>query len=69
MLGKPKYKIGDKVSFEFEDIILVGEVYIVDTYGTFGQNEEPSYDVKVSDKYRYHGLHKHIRESELTLFE
>ena len=69
VLGKPKYKVGDKVSFEFDGIVLVGEVYIVDDYGTFEQNEETSYDVMVGDEYKYKGLHKHIRESNLTLFE
>jgi len=46
---------------------LTGKVYIVDPYGTFEQNEEPSYDVMV-ENYKGSGqacLVKHIRESKL----
>lgn len=54
MLGKPKYKVGDKVKFtltrmdektqEYE-----GEVYIVDAYGTFFNPYEVCYDIMVED--------------------
>ena len=70
MIGNPKHKIDDKVSFKIENIegdeyILTGRVYIVDKYGTFEQNEEPSYDIMVySGAYptSYPCLFKHIRE-------
>ena len=65
MVGKPKYKVGDTVSFKFRDTVLTGQIYIVDKYGTFEQNEEPSYDIMVTEQFN--GLHKHYRESELTL--
>ena len=73
MLGNPKYKVYDKVSFKIEDennieYTLTGEVYIVDAYGTFEQDEEPSYDIMVeSGDYptRYPSLFKYIRESEV----
>lgn len=56
----PKYERGDVVRFEFGDEVLEGMVEIVDRYGTFGQNEEPSYDL-----YRFENntLYKHVRES------
>ena len=71
MLGKPKFKEGDKVQFpvRLEDDTLVtckGEVYIVDAYGTFEQCEEPSYDVMVD--WMDSGtnvLFKHVVESVL----
>lgn len=74
MVGKPKYKYEDKVGFwlkpyqEPEKKFFVGTVYIVDAYGTFEQNEEPSYDIMVED---FNGtgrpcLVKHIRESEIV---
>lgn len=71
----PKFDYGDKVSFEYtqdgKKNVLVGEVYIVDRFGTFEQHEEPSYDVLVKDFVAGNGtqmgdcLFKHIRESQL----
>ena len=79
MLGKPKYKLGDTVSFRYkpgnelvqlknlkDEYIVTGSVYIVDAYGTFEQNEEPSYDVMVVSgelPIGYPCLFKHLRES------
>ena len=69
MLGRPKFKREDMVTFEVE---LNGElwkidgvIYIVDAYGTSDQNEEPSYDIEAF----YNGevmLFKHIRESQVS---
>ena len=63
MLGKPKHKYEDKVSFEFNGQIKIGVVYIVDAWGTFEQNEEPSYDILVEEENM---LYKHVRESWLV---
>lgn len=60
-MPEPKYVKGDVVRFEFRDgETIEGMVEIVDRYGTFDQNEEPSYDV-----YRFEDntLYKHVRES------
>lgn len=61
----PKYKKGDVVKFEFfsDRDPLEGMIEIVDRFGTFEQNEEPSYDV-----YRFEDntLYKHVRESLVT---
>lgn len=72
MIGKPKYKVGDRVSFKIkddgEDFIVSGKVYIVDAYGTFEQNEEPSYDVMAEESHYDKDsscLYKHVRESSL----
>ena len=62
MIGKPKFKQGDKVSFMWEDQLKIGYVDIVDAYGTFEQNEEPSYDILIKNKEE-HCLYKHFRES------
>lgn len=62
MLGKPKYKRNDKVSFEVNDIVKQGYVYIVDAYGTFFQVDEPSYDIMVEED---NCLYKHIPESHI----
>lgn len=60
MIGHPKYKRNDVVSFKFRDEIKTGTVYIVDSWGTFEQNEEPSYDILVEEN---NTLYKHVRES------
>ena len=64
-LGKPKFKIDDEVKFKFNEKYLAGKVYIVDRWGTFEQNEEPSYDVMVEnfDQKGNACLVKHVRES------
>lgn len=62
MIGHPKYKRNDVVSFKFNDAIKTGTVYIVDAYGTFEQNEEPSYDIFVESE---NTLYKHVRESKV----
>ena len=68
--GKPKCKRGDLVGFylspygEEQEKFFKGSVEIVDSYGTFEQDEEPSYDVMVED-FNGQGptLVKHVRES------
>ena len=68
MIGRPQYTYGDSVRFAIiidgEKNIFEGTVEMVDAYGTFEQNEEPSYDIMV--EAHGHGapcLFKHIRES------
>ena len=61
MLGKPKFKRGDKVTFTLEDKEYQGEVYIVDALGTFFDKSDVSYDIMAV----YEGqdiLFKHINE-------
>lgn len=62
MLGKPRYKKDDQVSFWADGEKKTGFVYIVDAYGTFFQAEEPSYDIMVEDEIGK-CLYKHIPES------
>lgn len=73
VLGSPKFKYGDVVGFylrpykETKEKFFIGTVYIVDSYGTFEQSFEPSYDIMVEN---YNGMNercliKHIRESHL----
>ena len=61
-IGHPAFMRGEMVSFYWREIRKTGEVQIVDAYGTFEQNEEPSYDVYVKED---NCLYKHIRESSL----
>ena len=62
MIGKPKYKREDNVTFIFNGVEKSGVIYIVDSYGTFEQNEEPSYDIYSPLE---NCLFKHVRESEV----
>lgn len=69
MLGMPKYKKDDSVTFKFtrrgQDIVITGKVYIIDPFGTFDQNEEVSYDIMAPDPQRNGEmcLFKHVPES------
>lgn len=66
MLGKPKYKMDDRVVFVTDkNVTLEGSIYIIDAWGTFDQDKEVSYDIMVGsgdDKC----LYKHVVESEVV---
>lgn len=72
--GKPLFDYDDAVEFDVflddrsnEPDTLYGTIEIVDAYGTFGQQEEASYDIMVSD-FPSTGekcLFKHIVESRV----
>lgn len=62
MTGKPLYKSGQRVEFTCNGKIRQGEIEIVDAYGTFEQNEEPSYDIFAAEENLFC---KHIRESDI----
>lgn len=61
-LGVPGFIRGERVSFYWKEMKKTGKVEVVDAYGTFEQNEEPSYDVYVKED---NCLYKHLRESLL----
>lgn len=64
-MKEPKYEYGDIVTFSIQmpgndfETHFEGYVYIIDRYGTFEQNEEPSYDIFVP---YMNTLFKHFRE-------
>lgn len=72
-IGKPLFNINDEVGFYItpyksdKEIFCKGKVYIVDSYGTFEQNVEPSYDIMVENFNNTDSpcLVKHIRESSI----
>ena len=50
MLGKPKYKLNDKVKFNIKgdkNYTLFGTRYIIDKYATFEHPEDLSEDIMV----------------------
>lgn len=57
---KTIYKEGQIIKFKINNIIKEGIIYIVDKYGTFEQNNEPSYDIMVTEE---NTLYKHIIQS------
>ena len=60
MKGKPKFKIGDLISFDWgKNERKTGHVYIIDKYGTFEDPSDVSYDIFVKED---NCLYKHIRE-------
>ena len=59
MLGKPKHKLDDFVSFEFDGVKRIGKVFVVDNFGTFDYKEDVSYDIMVESENM---LYKHIPE-------
>ena len=67
MKGFPKFKIGDKVHFEFtidgEKYSEDGEIVIVDKYGTWFAGSDVSYDIRLEDGSWW----KHITEKYVTL--
>ena len=73
MKGQPKFNCRDKVKFKFQDKEYIGEVWIVDKYGTWDDPSDVSYDILVKDAFKegdklYHSdgnndcLFKHITE-------
>lgn len=52
MIGKPKFKRGEKVKFVLEDKEYIGEVWIIDKYGTFDDDSDVSYDIMVKDAFK-----------------
>lgn len=67
MKGFPKYKLGDKVHFEITTADEIysedGEIVVVDEYGTWFDNSDVSYDIKLEDGSWW----KHINEKYVSL--
>lgn len=63
IIGMPKFKRNDMVVFKFRDDEKCGMIQIVDAYGTFEQDDEPSYDICVEEE---NCLYKHIRETDIV---
>lgn len=63
MRGKPKFKVGDKVRFTWEDKEHEGEIIVVDAYGTFFEPHDVSYDIMVGQTFM---LYKHVQEKYVS---
>lgn len=63
MIGKPKFKLGEYVSFSFGDIHKEGVIYIIDKYGTIEDDSDVSYDILNAEE---NILYKHINEKYVS---
>ena len=63
MIGYPKYKKGDTVSFIIDGRKITGCIEIIDAYGTFWDDSDVSYDIMVESE---NTLYKHIKEHALN---
>lgn len=62
MLGHPKYNFNDTVRFRWHDgSEYEGIIAVVDRFGTFEQDKEVSYDIRVPKV----ALFKHCPESDV----
>lgn len=75
MKGKPKYNFGDKVSFSVGEETYNGTIYIIDSYGTWEDPSDVSYDIMVEvpkfvTEHNPKGecLYKHIREDYVSSY-
>lgn len=63
MIGRPKYRYGDVVEFKIKtkegDSSRNGVIAIIDSYGTFFDDSDVSYDILNKDE---NILYKHVRE-------
>lgn len=50
IIGRSKFKRNDMVVFKIGDDKKCGMIQIVDAYGTFEQEDEPSYDICVEEE-------------------
>ena len=65
-MPEAKYKKGDVVEFQCYKAIKKGTIVVVDAHGTFFQQEEPSYDIEVTDDpFGQNGWYKHIQQSRI----
>ena len=65
MKGKPKYNLGNRVTFKLEEKEYRGNIYIIDPYGTWDDPNDVSYDIMVNNwgPKKEECLFKHINEN------
>ena len=63
-MPEANYKKGDVVAFQCYKAIKKGTIVVVDAHGMFFQQEEPSYDIEVTDDpFGQNAWYKHIQQS------
>lgn len=66
ILGQPRFKKGDYVSFTVNNEVVTGVIEIIDEYGTFFDSDHVCYDIF---NKKANLLYKHVREEVITLVE
>lgn len=69
MIGKPKYNCKDMVKFKLEDKEHIGEVWIIDKYGTWDDPSDVSYDILVEDAFKEGDEHYKPGKDNSCLFK
>lgn len=69
MIGKPKYNCKDNVRFKLEDKEYIGEVWIIDKYGTWDDPSDVSYDILVEDAFKEGDEHYKPGKDNSCLFK
>lgn len=69
MKGHPKFNCKDIVKFKLEDKEYIGEVWIVDKYGTWDDSSDVSYDILVKDAFKEGDEHYHPNGNNDCLFK
>ena len=71
MRGHPKFKYNDKVKFTLPETgeTFYGKIYIIDSYGTFDNSSDVSYDILVNNwgPKKEECLFKHITEKLVSI--
>lgn len=62
MIGKPKFKYGDIVEFNYNNEKIVGTIEIIDSYGTFFDESDVSYDIMCGNYKGKPMFFKHVKE-------
>ena len=62
MIGKPKFRMDEVVEFVFDGKRKVGKVFTVDSFGTWLDKSDVSYDIMVESEEM---LYKHVTESQV----
>lgn len=69
MKGQPKFNCKDIVKFKLQDKEYIGEVWIVDKYGTWEDPSDVSYDILVEDAFKEGDEHYHPNGNNDCLFK
>lgn len=69
MIGKPKFKYKDVVEFKYNGEKIVGTVEIIDSYGTYFDKSDVSYDIMCDDYKGQQMFFKHVTERLVKKYE
>ena len=62
MIGNPKFKRGDVVTFTIGEKEITGKVFVVDVFGIWLDRSDVHYDIMVEEQNM---LYKHVKEKQV----